>query len=201
MITIKVDTSALRRGLDALATKQLPFALALTLNQVALAGQAAERAAMAEDLDRPRPFTTQQGVRVKRARKSDLVAMVYIPSIQSRYLAPEIVGGSQVLNANKAVLRPIDQATDQYGNLPRGLLARLKGRKDVFIGAVHGVNGVWQRLANPKGPGRLRLLIRFSAPVQVKTRLPFGRTTLALAQATFGARLRGNLGAALRTAR
>jgi len=194
--TFKLDLRGLTSGLDRAARKQLPFAAAGALNDVARAGIAAERLAMTQELDRPRPFTAQQGLRLAAASKGSLIATVYIPQIQSRYLAPEILGGAQVLNAG-AVLRPIDQATDRYGNLPRGLVARLKARRDVFIGAVRGVEGVWQRL-----PGhRLRLLIRFSAPVEVKTRYRFGAATIAAAKAGFAAALRARLRQALATAR
>jgi hypothetical protein len=153
MITIKLDAKALSRQLDAFARKQLPFAAAQALNVVARAGIKAEQAAMRADLDRPKPFTANQGLRLLSATKAKPAATIYIPPTQSRYLAPEIEGGAQVLNrGSRAVLRPIDQATDQYGNLPRGLLARLKGRPDIFIGTVtfkrsgQSINGVWQRV-------------------------------------------------------
>jgi len=157
MLRLKLDTRGFAGKLDALARKQLPFAAAQALNAVGRAAITAEQAAMRSELDRPRSFTTQQGLRLKSATKGDLEATVTIPPIQSHYLAPEILGGSQVLYRNRAVLKPIDQATDQYGNLPRGLLARLKGRPDIFIGGVKTragiVEGVWQRVVGGNGNG------------------------------------------------
>ena len=217
MIRISVDTGAMARSFDAFARGQLPFALAQTLNAVGDEAVKAERQAEIRELDRPTPFTTNQGLRLKRARKSDLEAVVYIPPIQSRYLAPEIEGGLQVLSANsQAILRPINQATNQYGNIPRGLLARLRGRSDIFIGRVKGIDGVWQRLtvkqgqrharrmggrATPSSAPRLKLLVRFSDPVEVKTRYRFGEATMRVVNQMFGAELRRQLAAALKTAR
>lgn len=204
MIKFKVDNRSMERGLDSLARRQLPFALAQTLNAIGRAAIPAERAAMSAELDRPRPFTTQQGLRLAAARKNELTAMVLIPPIQAHYLAPEILGGLQALNRNRAVLRPIDQATDQYGNLPRSLLARLRGRRDVFIGTVRGVDGVWQRLPARAGVAagpRLRLLICFAAPVTVRTRYRFGEATLATARRMAPGELRRQLALALRSAR
>jgi hypothetical protein len=208
MLRITVDTKSFSSGFDAFARRQLPFAMAQTLNIIGRKAIEAERQAEFQELDRPRPFTTQQGLRLKAARKSDLEAIVYIPPIQSRYLAAEISGGQQVLSgSSSAVLRPIDQATDRYGNIPRSLLARLRGRPDIFVGKIHGVDGVWQRLtvrqAKRRGNAaqRVRLLVRFSDPVQVKTRYRFGEATLAVARAQLPAELRRQLALALRTAR
>lgn len=228
-IDVKADVRKLRAELDDFAKRQVRFATAQALNAVAKAGIEAERQAMSRDLDRPRPFTTQQGLRLKSARKDDLEAAIAIPPIQSRYLAPEIEGGLQVLpGSSRAILRPINQATDQYGNLPRNLLSRLKGRPDIFIGTVKTksgpVDGVWQRiivsaggtavpthirhrgtwLAGQRATNErhsLRLLIRFSDPIPVKTRYPFGQAAIATVKRMFPGELRRQLALAIRTAR
>jgi hypothetical protein len=217
MLRIKVDTRQWERGFDQLARKVLPQAMAQTLNAVGAEAIKAERQAEFQQLDRPTPFTTNQGLRLKLARKTDLEAVVYIPPIQSHYLAPEIEGGLQVLSGNsQAILRPINQATNQYGNIPRNLLARLRGRPDVFVGRVKGVDGVWQRLtvkqgqrharrlglkSTPSSAPRLKLLIRFSDPVEVKTRYRFGEATLRVARQMIGPELQRQLRKALTAAR
>lgn len=201
-ISFKADLKALERRADDIAKRQLPFAAAQALTAVARLGAEAERAAMAKALDRPEPFTLR-GVAVKPARKAMPVAWVYLRPIQAHYLAPSILGGPQVLNANRAVLAPVDVRLDAWGNIPRRLLARLRGRADVFIGPVKTragvVNGVWQRVGGRKHG--LKLLIRFKAPVVLAARYRFGEATRAAAAAAFPAALRAALARAVATAR
>src|ERR1700688_3293234 len=95
--TVRLDLRTLTKGLDSVARKQLPFAAAMALNVVAKQGFVAERAAMTADLDRPRSFTTNQGLRLVSASKSSPIATIFIPPIQSGYLRGEIAGGLQTL--------------------------------------------------------------------------------------------------------
>lgn len=137
--------------------------------------------------------------------------------IQARYLAPSVVGGPQVLNRNRAVLAPKNVRLDAYGNLPKGLIAQLAARPDIFIGAVtfadgHTVNGVWQlppgerkgkRSARSIVGGRRKgwkLLVRFADPAELKPRYRWGEAT-AGAVKLFPADLRAALAKALATAR
>lgn len=195
-INLSADLGALKRRLDDVSRRQLPFAAAQALTATAKRAGAAEAAAMQQSLDRPRPFTLR-GVSWVAARKERPTAWVFIKDIQAHYLAPSIVGGPQLLNRNRAILDPVDVKLDQYGNIPRRLLARLRGRKDVFVGVVKGVNGVWQRR-----PGHgLVLLIRFVPPKQLKVRYPFGQATLATARREFPRALDAALTKALASAR
>ena len=85
-----------------------------------------------------------------------LTAKVFMMDAAARYLDPYEFGGVNVLNS-QALLKPIGAVEDlnQYGNLPRNLIARLKGRSDVFIGKVKTkagwVDGVWQRKTEEGG--------------------------------------------------
>lgn len=187
---LKSNIDAFQKKVSAAAYKQIPFATAIALTEVAKRVAEDEKTNEAKVLDRPRPFT-QNAISVIRARKERQQAVVFMKDITARYLAPYQFGGHNVLNS-KALLKPIDAAKDldQYGNLPKGFLAKLKGRKDVFIGTVQTkggpVNGVWQRSVeegtravsvvrvNRKGQvrigktakgintsGRLKLLVKF----------------------------------------
>jgi hypothetical protein len=198
-ISVKSDVAAMRRGLDSVARGQLPFALAMALNEVGRAAVVAEREALRAAMPTSTRFTLR-GVRLWTARKATPMVVVYISPIQARYLALKIEGGVQVTRG-RATLLPVDQATNQYGNLPRNLLSRLRGRPDIFIGGVETksgiVNGVWQTMparrrtrrviagvAVPAGP--LKLLVRFADPVAAHTRYPFGRATMTVARTQFG---------------
>jgi hypothetical protein len=121
--------------------------------------------------------------------------------ITAKYLAPYESGGVHVL-PSKALLNPKDIKLDQYGQLPKSTLARLKARPDIFIGPVTTkagiVNGVWQRSTSPNAKvkgrggrvlrganktGRLKLLIRFGDALPVRKQLRFGLTAKRIVDA------------------
>jgi len=195
-IDLKPALKKLERDLTYLQREQLPFAAATALNTVAAAVIVGEKRQLAADVDRPTPFTLN-AFGMKKARKTDLEALVFIKDIQAKYLAPMINGGRQITGkggANTAILTPRDLPTNQYGNIPKAKLQALAGRKDIFIGQVKTKNGmiggVWQRVGVtkagkvktkgvPRGTaytpsqGRLILLIQFTRPSQVTHRFHY----------------------------
>ncbi len=194
-INIKTNIKAFEKGLSALAFKQIPFATAQALNAIAAAAVVAEQKNEQKVLDRPKPFTTG-AIGVRRATKASMSATVFVKDITAAYLEPYEFGGKNKLNS-RALLKPVDAVTDldQFGNLPRNFLRKLKGRKDIFIGAVRTriglVNGVWQRSVDVGAPvavitksgkirntrkatntsGKLVLLVKFEDAHQVKQHL------------------------------
>ncbi|WP_447083239.1 hypothetical protein [Burkholderia glumae] len=152
-LSVKSDVRALSKKLDALARKQLPFATAQALNATAEQVRDAQRENMRQVLDNPTPFTLNS-VAIKRASKSNPVALVYVKPIAVSYLLPYEIGGKNKLNS-RALIKPVGQKVNQYGNLPRTTLARLKGKPNVFIGKVQTkagvVDGVWQRGKKTRG--------------------------------------------------
>ena len=60
--------------------------------------------------------------------------MVFAKDIAAQYLEPYEDGGPQFLGAKRAILAPVAQRTNQYGNLPRTALVRLKAKPNVFTG-------------------------------------------------------------------
>ncbi|KWR88779.1 hypothetical protein [Cupriavidus sp. IDO] len=195
-ISVRFDVKALNKQLDALAVKQLPFATAQAINAVAKKLQAAERENMAKVLDKPTPFTLNS-VSVKLANKSSLTAMVYVKDIAAAYLLPYEAGGPNKLNA-RALIKPVGQKVNQYGNLPRTTVKRLAAKKNVFIGKVKTsageVDGVWQRSKATRGKkAGLKLLVKFQDAHEAKQRLGYQD----LARKVVGASFRRELGAAL----
>lgn len=193
---VKVDLSGYRRGMKDVFKKQAPFARATALTITA--GHVAKgwQDAMKTGLDRPTPFTIG-AVTVRAARKTNLVATVYLKDIAAQYIEPFVDGGPHFLGGKKALLTPKGVATNQYGNLPKGKIASLKGKPGVYVGAIklrsgQTVSGVWQRQAG-KGKGRakvqggaaLKLLIRFSDPQPVKQKLPLFERAEAIVLKTY----------------
>ena len=167
MITIKVDTSAVSRQLDALE-KQIPFAKAAAVNDLAFQAMRAENAAMATVFAHPRPFTQHAAQVERKATKANPSAIVSLRPAQERYLAPYEFGGLHVL-PGQALLEPVAARIDQYGQLPKGTAKRLAAMPNVFVGTLHGETGFFQRLKNH----RLKLLIRFGVNRPVTKHLGF----------------------------
>src|SRR5476649_251163 len=125
-ISIRSNLKEISRSLGAFAQTQLPFASALAITALAKRVQGEQTKAFTRVFDRPTPFTLK-AIGVKAARKTDLVATVFVKDIAASYLAPYEFGGVHKLNG-KAMLVPKGAPTNQYGNLPKNLLERLKGR-------------------------------------------------------------------------
>ncbi|MBR8435215.1 hypothetical protein KDW37_31140 [Burkholderia cenocepacia] len=230
VLTIRVTSNArdVYRGLNDLIKKQLPFAVAQGINRTAQRVADVEVENLADTLANPSPFT-RRSVGVKRARKNDPTAVVFMKDIAASYLEPYEVGGVHKLNS-RALLNPKNIRLNQYGQLPRGTLAMLKGRPDIFIGAVktasgETINGVWQRPTNTarvtllnargkrldklnkvdsapnNGRGRLKLLIRFGDALPVKKRLNWGVRAREIVNRWIDRDMQDALAAAMKTAR
>lgn len=221
-ISVRFDVKALNKKLDALASKQLPFATAQAINATLKIAQEAERENMRKMLDRPTPFTVNS-VAVKRADKRSLTGRVYVKDIAAAYLEPFEDGGTHKLpGSGRTWLNPKDKSLlNQYGNFARNKLASMRGRSDTFIGAVktksgEEVSGLWQRpvirknqkvrgkSVVRKGPnitGKLKLLMRFGDPIAVKQKLGYRETAQRIVAKHFQAELKKAMDAALKTAK
>jgi hypothetical protein len=202
-INIKSDVRGVQLMLDRTVKKALPAAERAAVNALAFDVMRAERGATKSLFDNPRPFT-QRAFLVEQAKPgSEPVATVYTRPEAERYLEPYEFGGDHVL-PGKAALIPVDAQTDAYGQLPKGYMARIAQRQNVFVGTVRGVTGVWQRLnINAKGKsvakrsaktvGGLRLLVRFGNAVPVKKHLDFEARARSVVAANFMVRMRAAL--------
>lgn len=219
IISVQSNLQQIQRQFGAFIDKQLPFATATALTALGKHVQADEKKQFSRVLDRPTPFTLN-AVGVKAARKSDLRAVVYVKDKAAGYLAPYESGDVQKVNG-RAVLNPKASPVNQYGNLPRNLIARLKGRSDVFIGPVKTksgevINGVWQRPYMRGGSGKVRgnsklgrgyntsgalkLLVRFTDPQPTTKRLGYRSTAKASIDRNFQAEFTRALARATATA-
>jgi hypothetical protein len=155
-ISVQSNLRQIQRQFGAFIDKQLPFATATALTALGKHVQADEKKQFSRVLDRPTPFTLN-AVGVKAARKSDLRAVVYVKDKAAGYLAPYESGDVQKVNG-RAVLNPKASPVNQYGNLPRNLIARLKGAPMSSSGRLKSevINGVWQRPYMRGGSGKVR---------------------------------------------
>lgn len=203
-ISVHSNIKEISRKLSALAYKQMPFATASALTMLAKEVQAAEKANIQQTFKHPKPFTVN-AVGVRGATKASLEARVFIRPIAAKYLQPYEDGGAHVLPGH-ALLNPKDIRLNQYGQLSRGTLKRLKARADIYIGTIktkHGdINGVWQRTkATKSDTSRLRLLIRFGDALPVNKRLEYFQRARALVGRRFNPVFGAAMAKALATAR
>ena len=216
-ISLRSNIKEITKQLTGMATKQLRFATALALTQLAKEVQADEADNIAHTFNRPKAFT-KNAVGMRGARKDDLTAIVFVKPIAARYLRPYEDGGNHVL-PGKALLNPKDIKLNANGQLPRGVLARLKARPDIFIGPVQTksgpVNGVWQRIPAAKTGAQtrrrvaaavntaahLKLLIRFGDAIPVQKSLHYRIRAAALINRRFNAVFTQSVNKALASAR
>lgn len=199
--TIKIDASKCLKALNDLAKKQIPFATATALNDLAFQVQRGEQALIQSTFKHPKPFTVKS-VQVDRATKTNQTALVKVRPEAAKYLTPYAEGGVHAL-PGRALLNPKDIKLDQYGQLPRRTMAMLRARADIYIGVIFTrtgpVNGVWQRVQLTRSGGirrkaeqgtayhhtlgRVKLLIRFGDALPVNKHLDFQGHAQALVRA------------------
>lgn len=205
-VSFRSDIDKLERKLDVFARKQIPFAVATGLTDLAREVAESQQDALEQVFDRPTPFTVN-ALGVKPARKDDWEAQVFVKDKTAEYLEPYEFGGDNKLNG-KALIEPVDEPLNQYGNLPRRKLEQLKARPDVFIGKVKTsigeIDGVWQRpyiRGNQKirgksrklgwmarganTTGHLKLLIRFADAHPAKQQWGYRARAVRVATARF----------------
>lgn len=123
MIKVKFE------GLDATLAnlkglgKQVRYAAAVALTKTAKKVSDAMPSVMERQLDRPTSFT-KAGMRIERATPDKLTAVVTFKDRQKSYLKWQIEGGTRAPN-RKALRLPSAIKLDQYGNIPKGVIAKL----------------------------------------------------------------------------
>ena len=193
-VNIRHDVFKLRDQLDDFAKRQMPFATARALTTLASLAKTDVIAALPQRFDRPTPFT-QRGPAITVATKSRLRATVYIKDIQAQYLALQETGGTRQ-PPKQALIVPVDIKLNAYGNIPKGQLAKLKGKPNIFVASVNGIGGFYQRLPGDK----LKLLVRFTPQATYKPRFGYHALVEATVTRNRTAVLRSALTNALRTA-
>jgi len=86
-ISIRSNLKEITKSLSVLANKQIAFATAQALTELAKEVQADEIENIATTLKKPKPFT-QKSVGMQGARKDTLRASVFVRPVSAKYLAP-----------------------------------------------------------------------------------------------------------------
>ena len=222
-ISVRSNVKELEKSFDGFMRRQQPYATALALTGLARRVQKMETEALPAALHKkPTPFT-MRAFGVIPATKTSLTATVFARDIQAKYLEPSEIGGKQLLGTKRALINPKDIPLNQYGNIPQGTIARLKGRPDIFIGSIQTakaglIAGVWQRVnVTAKGTdrkhhrqqgaiysqqhGQLRLLIRWGDGTEIAPHLDYRRRAEQIVSQNFYAEFTKAMSHALETAK
>lgn len=201
MLKITFDIRAFEKALTDLERRQLPFAVAMALNDTAQDASVAEAAALSQHLDRPTPFT-KRAYQIERATKSKPYAIVKARPIQAAYLQYQVFGGRRSPKG-QALVVPSGAKLNAYGNLPKGAVKRALSQKNTFATkrggrkAKHLGGGVYQRLRG----GGLKKLMAFEPMAKYRVRLPFGQAARRSAESVFAMHFERRFTAALASAR
>lgn len=199
MISISHNIRDFERGLSRMAREQVPFATAMALNDTAEDVQDAWLKHLDRRLDRPTPFT-RRGIYRRRASKRRLTAEIGFKPVQAGYLRLQAEGGSR-LPEKRAILIPVQQRLNRYGNMPKGAVKRVLARDDTFSGKVRGVAGIWKRPAKSRRKGAMKLLVAFQPKVRYQPRLDLRRAAEGRARTVFPSHFARRFRSALATRR
>lgn len=120
-ISIRSNLNEIQRNLDRFARRQLPFATAMAVNDVARDAKAAVRKAMEDVFNQP-VSRTLNSVRIKTGTKAKPEAIVWIDDepnkgiAAAKYLAAEILGGQRRQ-------KRFERALQSKGLMPPGTFA------------------------------------------------------------------------------
>ncbi len=177
------------RSLSDAARRQLPFAAALAVNEVLGKIKRNTEKRLRRVLDRPTAFT-MRAFAIRRASKRKLQGAIFAKDIQAEYLQWAETGGTR-RPKGKAILVPVGQRLNKFGNMPRGSVQRNLAKPNVFSGRPKGgrAAGIYRRGAGKAGRSKLRLLVSYETRALYRKRLGFmdggQKTSLALMPQAF----------------
>lgn len=151
-IDIRDNIKEVTKGLGSMQKKQIPFATMLALNDTAFALHKTYKKQTLQKFDSPTTFT-QKGFRVEKAKKTNLVAVVYVDKTREDYMKLQVDGGIRTPKNSAIVIANSNNSTSiaRYpsGNIKKGAYNKLKRNTDkYFFGKPkgdQGSEGIWER--------------------------------------------------------
>lgn len=185
MLSKQSPVAKFRKSMDGIARKQMPYVGMVALTRTAWDVKKAVDAKMDTHLDNPTPFT-KRGVRVKAATKAHLVAYVSVSPLQAKYLRFAVKGGLRTPK-KRAILMPVGQRVNKFGNMPRKAVGNLIQSSKTFTGTPRGrkTPGIYKRMGTKKKP-QLKLMVSFQDRATYKKLWPFYETAEQTAKKKIG---------------
>ena len=206
-LNITTNIKSIQLGLSKTAKRQVPFAIASTLTQLAFQAMQEEKQQASKYLDRPTPFTIK-GFRYKKANKRNLMSLVYIDSADSKrsYMKYSIDGGVSRPKKSAMIHPAKNSKLNKYGNLPRNYVKKAMANKAKFFSGVpKGMqgddnSGIWQRYGT-KNNQRIRMVAQWRKSRSYQARFPFYEITGDVVFGRANAIFNKQLAYAIRTAK
>ena len=164
--------------------KQIPFATMLALNDTAFALHKSYKAQTKQKFDNPTNFT-QKGFRVQKAKKTELIAVVYVEEKRQDYMKLQVDGGTRTPKRSSIVVPNDKNVTNiaQYpsGNITKGALNQIRrNKKKYFFGVPkggQGTEGIWERYGRESSGTsagmRIRQVAKLTKYAKYKALYPF----------------------------
>ena len=148
-LSVRTNIDQLKKDLNDVQRKQLPFIIAKTITQTAQYSAKIEKSFIKQRFDKPRPWTTK-GVAFLPASKKNWSAKVYVKRNQAQYLFRQEVGGVRFPRSNTLISPGVDAGRknvrlNRFGNIARRKLKQLLSKPDHFRGSIDNVDGIWKR--------------------------------------------------------
>ena len=206
-LNITTNIKSIQLGLSKTAKRQVPFAIASTLTQLAFQAMQEEKQQAPKYLDRPTPFTIK-AFRYKKANKRNLMSLVYIDSADSKrsYMKYSIDGGVSRPKKSAMIHPAKNSKLNKYGNLPRNYVKKAMANKAKFFSGVpKGMqgddnSGIWQRYGT-KNNQRIRMVAQWRKSRSYQARFPFYEITGDVVFGRANAIFNKQLAYAIRTAK
>lgn len=220
-INISSDIDKLAQWARVVARDQVPFATALALTKTAQQASEAVTAALPRELDKPTAFT-MRAFGVSKATKQSLAAVVYAKDVQAKYLRYQVYGGQRA-PAKRAQKLPTAINLNEFGNIPRGEIARLvqlaragksltkarglrlgvSSKVELFYGEPGDGRpaGVYKRIKQGSAQHLIPLVVFPHEAVRYTPRLPMQTIVERVVRARLAANWRDAWATALRSAR
>jgi hypothetical protein len=205
MISIGVDYSKALARIEEIKNKQIKFATANTLSELAfkVAREEMPKVVSATFEGGATPYT-RRGFKFKRAKKTNLNALVFISASTHEYLTTQVTGGTRTPK-NKKIFVPTDRVKkNKYGNVTKGKRQKMfsSGGKH-FQGTPKGRSGpaflgVWERYGKNN---KIRKVANFSNSADYKPLLDFRGAVKRYVRKNAAIIFRKKLAHALRTAK
>ena len=175
----------------------------MAINDTADSVKRLEELDIGRAFDRPTRYT-QRAALSSAGVENTAGAQVGVKRVQAGYLRLQVSGGVR-RPMNAALVVPVKARRNAYGNLPKGALARLKAKPDIFVTTKRGratshlPPGVYQR-KGLKGSG-LKMLISFEPSGSYTAHWQFHDLAMRRARGVFHDHFVRRLRLAIETAR
>jgi hypothetical protein len=196
-MNVKMDVDGLKKHLNHLEKKQIPFAASVAINATAKRTKDGLDGSTKQHMDRPSPFSRKPTLFTKSSKRN-LSAHVYVKARQLDYLQYIIEGksesGSQV---------PTGARLNKFGSIGRNYVKTKSSKPNFFSGVPRGGDrpaGLYQRLGG-KRSRKLKQHVVYKSSIRHRKVWPFHKIGQKIVDRHFKREMDKALAYAIRTAK